>query len=148
MKTEREWISEMHQLERMIVSSIYDEKRFIGWPGATLRAKCENQIEMIYVQLRAGRRNGVVGKAAIRGILGNARLATSQDALNFLQVELQNAIVSFSERDREERRCDVGLLFIQFVRSKAPVTDDLVDKLYWLLGSSFDDLDWGEGVQG
>lgn len=140
VKTEREWIAEMHLLERMIVTSIYDPNRFIGWPGETLRAKCENQIEAIYVQLRAGRRHGVMGKNAIHGLLHSARVAPSFDIVNGLQVELQNAIVSFSEEDREYRRCEVGLLFLEVVRSNDSVTDALVEQFYQLLGSSFDDL--------
>lgn len=140
MKTPRELVAEMYRLERMIVTSAFDPARYIGWTPGTLRANCEKQIELIYVQLRAGRRCGVWGKNAIHGLLYAARVAPNYDIVNGLQVDLQNAIVSFNEENRENRRCDVALLFLEFVRFGSPITDDLVDKLYWLLGSSFDDL--------
>ena len=146
-KTVRELVGEMYQLERMIVSSVFDPQKYIGWTPEMLRAKCENELEMIHVQLKAGRRWGVMGKHAIHGLLHAARVAPGVEAVSEIQVALQNAIVSCNEEDREQRRCDVGLLFLDFVRSGSPITDDLVDKLYWILGNSFDDLDDGEGVQ-
>ena len=143
MKTPRELVAEMYRLERMIVTSAYDPNRYIGWTPEKLRANCEKELELIHVQLLAGRRHGVMGKNAIRYLLRAAQLAPNFDVVNCLQVDLQNAIVSFSENDREERRCDVGLLFVHFVRFHDPITDVLVDKLYMLLGSSFDDLNGG-----
>lgn len=148
MRTPRELVATMYQLERMIITSAFDpQKNYIGWTPEMLRAKCENELEMIHVQLKAGRRWGVMGKHAIHTLLHSARVAPNLDVVNELQVALQNGIVSINEKDREQRRCDVGLLFLEFVRSGAAITDDLVDKLYWLLGSSFDDLDGSEGVQ-
>jgi hypothetical protein len=143
-KTPRELVLEMYELERMIVTSAFDPDRYIGWTPETLRANCEKQLELIHVQLKAGRRHGVMGKNAIHGLLYAARVALNFDIVNGLQVELQDAIVAFSEKVRENRRCDVALLYLEFVRSGAPVTDDLVDRLYRLLGSSFDDLSPGE----
>jgi hypothetical protein len=143
MRTDCELVIEMCRLERMIVESAYDPTRYIGWSDGTLRAKCEKQIELVHAQLVAGRRHGVMGKNAIHGLLHAARVAPNFDIVNSLQVELQNGIVAFGEKAREERRCDVALLFLQFVRSDDPITDALVDELYRLLGSSFDDLDIG-----
>lgn len=141
MKTERELVVEMFWLERMRVGSHDAPGQYIGWTPERLRASCEKQLSVIHRQLVVGRCRGVMSKSVIRGILGQVRLTSSFDAVNWLQVELQNGIVAPNPKALEYRRGRVGFLFVQFVRSKAPVTDVLVNELYWLLGSSFDDLD-------
>jgi len=141
VKTPRELVAEMHRLKRIIAGSHDAPGQYMGWHPEVLRANCEKQLTVIQRQLVSRRRDGVMGKGTIRGLLGTARLAVSMDAVNRIQVELQNGIVAFSDDARERRRCKVALLFMQFYRSRGPVTDALVDELYWLLGSSFDDLD-------
>lgn len=141
MKTERELVVEMFWLERMRVGSHDAPDQYVGWTPERLRANCEKQLGAIRRQLVVGRCRGVMSKGVIRGILGQVRLTSSFDAVNWLQVELQNGIVAPNPEALEYRRSRVGFLFVQFVRSKAPVTNALVSELYWLLGSSFDDLD-------
>jgi hypothetical protein len=140
MKTPRALVTEMFALERMIVETLYGPCRYVGWPAEILRAKCEKQLDLIQRQVKARRTDGVMSKSVIRGILGQVRLTSNFDSINWLQVELQNGVVAFEEEAFEWRQGQIAFLFIQFYRSHDPVTDQLVNELYWLMGSSFDDL--------
>jgi hypothetical protein len=140
MKTPREQVAQMFALERVIVETLYGPYRYIGWPAEILRVKCEKHLDLIQRQVKARRTDGVMSKSVIRGILGQVRLTSNFDAINWLQVELQNGVVAYAEEALDWRRGQVAFLFVEFARSSGPVTDSLVNELYWLMGSSFDDL--------
>jgi len=107
-----------------------------------VRAYCQLEMQKIEQALTQEHARGLMTKATIRQLLLLARESSIFSLYNGVQVQLQRAVKPLQDEKEESfegRRAGVACLFVQFYQGDWPVSDDLVDTFFQLIGK-LDDL--------